>query len=87
MAQYVKTYQKCPQCAGTMIQYAGGGAGGTGPFPCKWPGCAAGDGYLEIGNTELEPGLDDIFDKCNDIFDKCNDILDKCDDILDALPE
>jgi len=75
VTQYVKTFQKCPQCSGTGEQYAGSGDTGTGPFPCKWPGCI--DGYIEVGMIELIPGLDDISDKIDDILGKCNDIFEK----------
>ena len=81
--QYVVTYQLCPQCNGTGQQYAGGGATGTGPFPCTWPGCQDGinDGYLEIGRTKLDPGLDDMNDTINDILDKCKDIKEVVDEL------
>lgn len=71
----VKTYRKCTQCGGTGEQYAGGGEDRSGPFPCLWPNCE--NGFLEIGYTECNPGLDDIYDKVEDVLDKCDDILEK----------
>lgn len=71
--QSVPTYQKCQQCNGTGLVLTSGGTDQQ-QIVCNWPGCA--DGYIEIGSTELEPGLDDILDKVNDVLDKCNDILD-----------
>jgi len=81
--QYVVTYALCPQCGGTGEQYTGGGSTGTGPFPCTWPGCLDGvnDGYIEIGRTALDPGLDDISDRLDDIMDKCNDIKEVVDEL------
>ena len=81
MSEFVVTYMKCPQCAGTTIQYTGGGATGTGPFPCTWPGCAEGSGYLAIGQTDLNPAIEDIEDKLNDVLDKCNDIKEVVDEL------
>jgi len=74
--QYVVTYQICSQCNGTGQQPGSTGENPTDPFPCTWPGCIDGvtDGYIEVGRTELEPGLDDILDKVNDVLDKCDDI-------------
>ena len=83
MTQFVKTYRICTQCGGTGQQYSGGGENEIGPFPCTWPGCVDGvnDGYIEIGITALEPGLDDISDRLDDVLDKCNDIKEVVDEL------
>ena len=70
--QSVPTYQKCTQCSGTGEISTSSGTNGQ-VIPCTWPGCVG--GYIEIGNTKLDPGIDDVMDKLNDVIDKCNDIL------------
>lgn len=64
----------CPQCAGDGVFGQTAGAGGQGPHPCDWAGCA-GTGYIELGFVELDPDLSDILAKVEDVLDKCNDIL------------
>jgi hypothetical protein len=83
MAQLVKTYQKCFQCSGTGQQTTGAGSTGSGPFSCVWPGCV--DGYIEIGNTELDPGLDEIGSALTALDSRLDDIVDKIDDVKDAI--
>ena len=83
MAQFVKTYRICTQCDGTGQQYSGVGEGEVGPFPCTWPGCVDGvtNGYIEIGRTVLDPGLDAIELRLNDIVDKIDDVKDAIDEL------
>ena len=89
MAQSVKTYRVCTQCDGTGQQYSGVGEGEVGPFPCTWPGCVDGvnDGYIEIGRTVLDPGLDAIESVITALDSRLDDIVNKIDDVKDAIDE
>ena len=71
----VTTYRLCPQCNGTGEYLTSGGVDGQ-VVPCPWPGCNQ-TGYVVLGMTEFDPGLDDILDRVNDVLDKCNDILEE----------
>jgi len=60
-------------CGGDGVFNPASGPAAGPDIPCNWTGCV--DGYVELGQLTLDPGIDDVIDKCNDILDQCADIL------------